>query len=327
MVRRLTVLLAAAIVGLVPGTAVGAAVPSLRVEGPAEVAQGESFTVTVFLENAGDSDGTISFVDIETPVTGPDGKTSTPEDGIGLLSAGFANTVSRGSDFTFDALGRVLHPLLLVDGRPEVVRGKPGNLLWVSFDQLNQIAFAGSESRLDAEFRMGKRARPGQTLKLQFRGGFLRGSQTGGPVVSREVTVRVTPTAVALEEAAAGLASDPVYVAPSADAVLSSADEKRLEILVQGAETPIFLAVLPSTAGPLQSVLERVVDAAGVGGTFAVLVGDRYRAVWTDSRPTSWRRRYGRRGPKPPGPCRRMCSPPSCKRSDGLRSRCRRPNL
>jgi hypothetical protein len=75
---------------------------------------------------------------VETPVPGPDGRPSTPEDGIELGSAGFANTVSRGSGFTFDALRRVLHPLPSVDARPEVIEGKPGNEL--SYDQLNQTA-------------------------------------------------------------------------------------------------------------------------------------------------------------------------------------------
>jgi hypothetical protein len=277
-VRRLVVLLAS-LVAFVPGTAAAAAEPVLEVDGPAEVRQGETFTVTVVLRNAGDSDGTISFMDVVTPVTGPDGREATPEDGIELQSAGFANTVSRGSGFTFDSLGRVLHPLLAVNGSPEVIEGKPGNELWVSYDQLNQIAFAGGASRFDAEFRMGKQAQPGQPLKLRFRGGYLRGSPTGGPVVSRELTLRVTPTAVTVEEIAAVLASDPVSIAPSAEASLSSADESILETAVRNARTPVFLAVLPSAAGAPQSVLEQVVSGSGRAGTFAVLVGNRYRAT------------------------------------------------
>jgi hypothetical protein len=230
---------------LAPGVAAGAAMPLLTVEGPAEARQGETFPVTVVLRNAGTTDGTLSFVDVETPVTGPDGRSSTPEDGIELTSAGFANTVSRGAGFTFDALGRALHPLLSVDGRAEVVEGRPGNELWVSYDQLNQIAFAGGESRFDAEFRVGKRAVPGRPLKIRFRGGFLRGSPTGGPVVSRELTLRVTPVAVTVDEVAAGLGSDAVSVAASAEAALSAADEAVLESAVRGARTPVFLAVLP----------------------------------------------------------------------------------
>jgi hypothetical protein len=279
-VRRLVTLLVLAFAAAVaPSASVGAAEPTLEVEGPAEVRQGDTFAVTVVLRNEGTSDGTISFIDVVTPVTGPDGRAGTPEDGIELESAGFANTVSRGSGFTFDSLGRVLHPLLAVNGSPEIIEGKPGNHLWVAYDQLNQIAFAGGASRFDAEFRLGKRAKPGQPLKIRFRGGFLRGSATGGPVVSPEVSFRVTPEAVTVEEMAALLASDPVVVAPSAEASLSSSDESLLETAVRDARTPLFLAVLPASAGSPQSVLEQLVSGSGRSGTFLALVGDRYRAT------------------------------------------------
>jgi hypothetical protein len=242
--------------------------PSLRIEGPSRVAQGERFTVSVFLSNVGDTDGSIYLVDIATPPSAE------------LVSAGFANTVSRGTSVAFDATGRAIHPILIRDGKPEIVDGKPGGELWVSFDQLNQGALVGAVNRLDADFRLAKDAAPGRPVRIRFRGGFLRSSPTGGgPVVTSWRTLRVTPTAPTLEEVAQSLESDPVYAAASADPGLPDSDETIVERAVADAGTPVAIAVLPASAGSPEGVLDRLVRLSGLGGTVVVLVGDRYRAT------------------------------------------------
>lgn len=252
---------------LVPQAAGASAVPALGVEGPTSVGQGEPFRVKVFLENVGDVDGALYVVDIDVPKA------------VELQSAGFADSISRGGSVTFDSSGRAIHPAFSAQGAPEIVEGKPGNMLSVSLDQLHETAFVGVANRLDADFVMAKDARPGRPVKIRVRGGFLRSGPTSGGVVTGWRTLRITPTRVTVEEVARSLASDPVFAAPSADPGLSEAEEKRLETLVADAATPIFLAVLPAATGAAQSVLEQLVAGSGLAGTFVALVGDRYRAA------------------------------------------------
>lgn len=280
---RLVLALAGAFALLAPAVAGGAAAPELRVRGPAAVPQGAAFTVDVELENAGDADGLGWFVDVVVPTTGPDGRADGERDGIELASAGFVNTISRGSSFTFDGLGRALHPLLSRGGSPEVVEGRPGNLLWVAFDQLNQSAPVGAVNRLEAELVMGKEARPGRPLRIRVRGGLLGSSPAGGPpVVTGWKTVSVTPTAATLDEVARSLASDLLYVSPAADPGLSVGERAILERELRDATTPVYVAVLPESAGAPEGVLEQLVRLSGLGGTFAVAVGDRLRAASTE---------------------------------------------
>jgi hypothetical protein len=273
-------LLVSAVALVAPTASQARAVPSVHLDAPEQVGQGETFTVEVLLSNGGDEDGSVYFVDIDWPAGGADGNPAT-DDGIELLSAGFDDSISRGNGFAFDALGRVVHPLLVRNGEPVIVKGRPGDGLWVVYDQLNQLALAGTTHRLVAELRIGKAAAPGKPLTIRVRGGFLRSSlgPSGRPVVSRFATVRVTPTAVTLEEVAGNLRADAVFAAASADPGLPDGNELSVETAVKAARTPVAIAVLPETAGAPESVLDQLRRLSGLGGTIVVLVGREYRAA------------------------------------------------
>src|SRR4051794_8696079 len=74
------------------------------------------------------------------------------------------------------------------------------------------------------------------------------------------------------------LRSDPVYVDSSAElADAVDADKLREKIRGSGA-APMFVAVLPASAGAPAEVLEQLHQAVGTRGTYAVLVGRSFRA-------------------------------------------------
>jgi hypothetical protein len=82
-----------------------------------------------------------------------------------------------------------------------------------------------------------------------------------------------------IQEAAQSLRSDPVYVDPSAELARAvDAAELREEIREEGA-TPMFVAVLPaSAAASPDSALLELREAVGLSGTYAVVVGNSFRA-------------------------------------------------
>jgi hypothetical protein len=87
-----------------------------------------------------------------------------------------------------------------------------------------------------------------------------------------------------LLQAASSLRSNPVFVAPGAKPTISSGDAERLrrKIRTSGA-APMFIAVLPASAvgaggGTPEGVLRNLHDDVHLPGTYAVVVGGKFRA-------------------------------------------------
>ena len=93
------------------------------------------------------------------------------------------------------------------------------------------------------------------------------GSTTAGPII---------------DEAAAGLKSDRVYVHPASEIKLSSGDESRIEQAIQEGDDPIFVAVLPiaveAEVGGRDAVTRALREATGFSGTYAVVTSGGVRA-------------------------------------------------
>ncbi len=83
-----------------------------------------------------------------------------------------------------------------------------------------------------------------------------------------------------IDSAAADLRSGAsVYVDPQAQLPLSAADAAALSSQISSTRLPIFIAVLPSSAGAdPASVLVELKDAVGIGGIYGVVVGNDFRA-------------------------------------------------
>ena len=94
-------------------------------------------------------------------------------------------------------------------------------------------------------------------------------------------------SADAIGTAAAALQSSPVYVAPQARSELSAADAAKLRQAISGSAEPIYIAVLPASAasaagGSPDAVVRALHDDLGRAGTYAVVVGNHFRAASTD---------------------------------------------
>jgi len=107
-------------------------------------------------------------------------------------------------------------------------------------------------------------------------------------LVFAAVALVLAPAAVAatvVDEAADALRSDPVYVDPQAERALSPADERQVEQAISGADAgPIYIAVLPDAArkeagGSAGEVLRELIAGLHRDGTYAVVVGDSFRAA------------------------------------------------
>jgi hypothetical protein len=86
-----------------------------------------------------------------------------------------------------------------------------------------------------------------------------------------------------IDEAAAALQTDPVFVAADAERRLDEAEVADLRTVVADAGTPIFIAVLPAAVAAEAgddptAVVEALGLATGLEGTYAVVVGDSFRA-------------------------------------------------
>ena len=89
--------------------------------------------------------------------------------------------------------------------------------------------------------------------------------------------------AATLDDVAAALRSDPVYVDAAAERALSESEAEEVRDAIRGAGTPVYVAVLPASAvdsaggdaGELASQLASVLQR---DGTIAVLAGDSLRA-------------------------------------------------
>ena len=75
------------------------------------------------------------------------------------------------------------------------------------------------------------------------------------------------------------LAGASVSSSPQAEFALSEAQIQQLTDEIAASGTPIFIAVLPASAGDGDAVLTELRDAVGLSGTYAVLVGDEFRAA------------------------------------------------
>lgn len=97
------------------------------------------------------------------------------------------------------------------------------------------------------------------------------GTTTAGPV---------------LDEAAAGLKRDPVYVHPQASGILDDGDADDLRSAIKDGDRPIFVAVLPlaaqEEAGSLNDLPIELGQAVGLRGTYAVVTSDGFRAASND---------------------------------------------
>jgi hypothetical protein len=87
-----------------------------------------------------------------------------------------------------------------------------------------------------------------------------------------------------VDGAAHALASDPVYVDPEAEAQLSASDRARLrDEIAKSGSGPVYIAVLPDAAsneagGSPAAVGQAIQRRLGRGGTYAVVVGNHFRA-------------------------------------------------
>jgi hypothetical protein len=88
------------------------------------------------------------------------------------------------------------------------------------------------------------------------------------------------------QTAAASLARDPVYVDPSAERALDSGETEALRRSIRASGAAVFIAVLPAATAPTAAEASRaprdLAAATGLSGTYAVVVGDRFRAASTD---------------------------------------------
>ena len=107
-------------------------------------------------------------------------------------------------------------------------------------------------------------------------------------VISLVVTLggapaRASTTPVDLDEVAAALRADPVYVDANAERSIGDGEIDELRSEIRGANTPVYVAVLPAAAadaagGDPAEVARLVAQAVDRPGTFGVVVGDSFRA-------------------------------------------------
>jgi hypothetical protein len=93
----------------------------------------------------------------------------------------------------------------------------------------------------------------------------------------------VGATGIDLDNVAASLRQDPVYVDDDAERALSEEDAERVRDAIRSAGTPIYVAVLPQRAvdvagGDSTELASQLADAVGRPGTYGVVVGDSFRA-------------------------------------------------
>ena len=107
---------------------------------------------------------------------------------------------------------------------------------------------------------------------------------TAALVVSAPGASAATAT-TSVPDVADALRRDPVFIDPGAERALTDdeADEVRNAITDSG--QAVFVAVLPAsmapTAADAEQLVREIVEASGLSGTYAVIVGDRFRATST----------------------------------------------
>lgn len=89
--------------------------------------------------------------------------------------------------------------------------------------------------------------------------------------------------AVALSDVGEALRRDPIYVDPAAERTLSQAEVDQLAAAIRDAGTPVFVAVLPEgAAASPEAALDELLEATGLAGTYAVVLGGSFRANSTE---------------------------------------------
>jgi hypothetical protein len=84
-----------------------------------------------------------------------------------------------------------------------------------------------------------------------------------------------------IEAAVQGLRRDPVFIDPAAQRALSDTEAERLREQIRSAGTPVFVAVLPTSAGDAQDVVRQLLQETDLAGTYAAVVGDSFRVTST----------------------------------------------
>ena len=114
-----------------------------------------------------------------------------------------------------------------------------------------------------------------------------------------------------IDAAAAALRGNPVYVDPAAEPTISASDQQRLRETIDSAGAgPVYIAILSraaedETGGDPDGVLQAIHDGLGRPGTYAVVVGDHFRA--------------GSEGVLPPGEAGRLATEAlEAHRADGV---------
>ena len=102
------------------------------------------------------------------------------------------------------------------------------------------------------------------------------------PAVATAGSAQAIIAADSISSVAAALASDPVYVDPAAPLALSATEAGGLRSQIADTGKPIFIAVLPESAGAAPTVLNQLRSAVGRSGTYAVIVGSSFRAASTE---------------------------------------------
>lgn len=86
-----------------------------------------------------------------------------------------------------------------------------------------------------------------------------------------------------LEDVGAELRNDPVYVDPVAERSITDAEADQLRAAIRDADTPVFVAVLDeSAASSPEAALDDLLEATGLAGTYAVVLGGQFRANSTE---------------------------------------------
>ncbi len=82
-----------------------------------------------------------------------------------------------------------------------------------------------------------------------------------------------------IDRAARALQSDPVYQDPDAENGVDGAQLSQLRRLVEAQDAPVYLAILPSSAGAADGVVVDLAREVDRRGTYGVVVGGAFRAV------------------------------------------------
>jgi hypothetical protein len=93
------------------------------------------------------------------------------------------------------------------------------------------------------------------------------------------VAVPGQTTTDVIDEAAASLRSDNVYVDPAADRALTDAEADELRAHIADSGAAVFVAILPATGDDVDSLPGRLAAATGLAGEYAVIAGSSFRAT------------------------------------------------